>query len=261
MRDKFNTVGGTITTKEVEDMVRLCMKHLSKKEYELYITKKDIQYAVDILKVCLIKSGASSHGGSDLIKINLAYWQFQKGIQTHTEYKAFNKDKHIGDMQTYNYHQSLLVVVAHEVAHHVQYRKCNFITRYRKTYEKAHGLCFQDVYRTLRKDLVNPMCKEHGFYSDIIVPFEQEPITKKRTSPKQRLIALCEEYDWLEYNNDYGVEWFKCEVWDNRVDEYREYWFDEMTDNSDSWKMSYQYALELIERNNIHGKTYNILEF
>ena len=176
MNNKFYTVGGNVTTKEVEDMVRLCMKHLSKKEYELRIAKETIQYAVDILTVCNVNRDVASHGGRKSIKINLSYWQLQKGIQIYREYKAFNQDKHIGLIQTYNYHQSLLLVVAHEVAHHVQHKQGSFIPRYRNTWKKPHGLCFQDIYRTLRKDLVNPMCTVDGFYSDIDVPQEQKSI-------------------------------------------------------------------------------------
>lgn len=247
MNNKFYTVGGNVTTKEVEDMVRLCMKHLSKKEYELRIHKETIQYAVDILTVCHLKEGNASHGGSKSIKINLGYWQFKKGIQTFREYKAFNNDKHIGEIQTYNYHQSLLLVVAHEVAHHVQHKQGSFIPRYRNTWKKSHGLCFQDIYRTLRKDLVNPMCKADGFYSDIDVPQEQEPIKKKRTSPKQRLIALCQEYDWLEYDDE-GWDFFRVEVWDNRPEEMDDAAYDQMIDHSHSWKEAESYALQLINR-------------
>lgn len=83
-----------------------------------------------------------------------------------------------------------------------------------------------------------------------------KPITKKRRSAKQKLIQLCEEYDWLEYDDDCGYEYFKCEIWDTRVDEHREEWFDEMTDNSDSWKRAYQYALQLVERDKQYGKTF-----
>jgi len=243
MKNKFYTIGGTVTTKEVKDMIRLCMKHLSKKEYELRINKKTIQYALDILKVCHAKANGATHGGRNSIKINLAYWQFKKGIQTFVEYKAFNKDKHIGEIQTYNYHQSLLLVVAHEVAHHVQEKQCSLIPRYRNTYQKAHGLCFQDIYRTLRKDLVNPMCTVDGFYSDINVPQEQEPVKKKRTSPKQRLISLCNQYEWLEYEDD-GWDFFRVEVWDNRSEDDSS--FDQMLDHSDSWKDAESYALQLI---------------
>jgi hypothetical protein len=247
MNNKFYTVGGTVTTKEVEGMVRLCMKHLSKKEYELRIGKETIQYALDILKVCHVKAEGATHGGSKSIKINLAHWQFQKGIQTCREYKAFNKDKHIGEIQTYNYHQSLLLVVSHEVAHHVQHKQGSSIPRYRNTWQKAHGLCFQDIYRMLRKDLINPMCTADGFYSDIDVPQEQEPIKKKRSSPKQRLIALCEKYDWLEYDYE-GWDFFRVEVWDNRPAEMDDAAYDQMLDHSHSWKEAESYALKLIKR-------------
>ena len=86
---------------------------------------------------------------------------------------------------------------------------------------------------------------------------EKKPTKKTRVSPKQKLIKLCEEHDWLAYDNERGHEYFKCEVWDIREDENRDLYFDEMTDHSDSWKMAYQYALELVERNTQYGKTYS----
>lgn len=85
-----------------------------------------------------------------------------------------------------------------------------------------------------------------------------KPIKKTRQSPKQKLIKLCEEYDWLAYDNETGFPYFKCEVWDTREDENRDIYFDEMTDNSDSWKMAYQYALELIERDKKYGRTFDV---
>jgi hypothetical protein len=85
-----------------------------------------------------------------------------------------------------------------------------------------------------------------------------KPIKKTRQSPKQKLIKLCEEYDWLAYDNETGYEYFKCEVWDIREDENRDLYFDEMIEHADSWKMAYQYALELIERDKKYGRTFDV---
>jgi len=73
------------------------------------------------------------------------------------------------------------------------------------------------------------------------------PIKKKRTSPKQRLIALCQEYDWLEYD-DQGSDYFRVDVWDNRNEEMDDSTFDQMLDHSHSWKEAESYALKLIDQ-------------
>ena len=75
------------------------------------------------------------------------------------------------------------------------------------------------------------------------MPQEQEPVKKKRTSPKQRLISLCNQYEWLEYEDD-GWDFFRVEVWDNRSEDDSS--FDQMLDHSDSWKDAESYALQLI---------------
>ena len=156
--DKFKTVGGFIAPTVVEDMVRICMKHLSKKEYELNIKAKDIKYAVACTRVVNNKGGRATYGGKDVIQINLSLWQFTKGPNLITEYKSYNNDKLIGEIQTYNYLQQLLVIVGHEVAHHVQHKQAPYIKRFRNTWRKAHGQCFKDIYCYLRVGLINKLC-------------------------------------------------------------------------------------------------------
>lgn len=154
----FHTVGGLIAPTVVEDMVRLCMKHLSKKEYELNIKAKDIKYAVSCLRLVNIKGGRATYGGKNIIQINLGLWQFTKGPNWITEYKAYRNDPLIGQIQTYNYLQQLLVVVSHEVAHHVQHKQAPHIKRFKNTWRKPHGQCFKDIYCYLRAGLINKLC-------------------------------------------------------------------------------------------------------
>jgi len=163
-------------------------------------------------------------------------------------------------------------VILHEYAHLLteDHHGANFVSVYCCLLVAYHP--HQPTFKELAKSLNehNIDFKEFDYtwkllkLSKRIKPFvkcNEEPLpkpTKKtRVSPKQKLIKLCEEHDWLEYNDDCGFEWFKCEVWDTRIEEYRDQWFDEMTDYSDSWKMAYQYALELVERNKQYGKTYD----
>jgi hypothetical protein len=72
--------------KLIERMVRRCMNHLKKKDYELGITKRDVEAAVKCTKVVSKDwcSGAT-YGGRGVIQINLNYWQhgvFGTGIRS-----------------------------------------------------------------------------------------------------------------------------------------------------------------------------------
>jgi len=49
----------------------------------------------------------------------------------------------------------LLIIVAHEMAHYVQYRYAYRIPRFKGKWQKPHGDAFRTIYRYLRQDLVN----------------------------------------------------------------------------------------------------------
>lgn len=142
--------------KAVEDLVKMCMRHLKKKEYELELTTKDVHLSAKHLNVYRRKNGRSSAGYRN-ININVASWQF--GEKKWTEYKRFNKDKIIGQIDVNDNMDILLCLVAHEVAHYVQYTYAYKMPKYMKEKQDSdggHGKCFQTIYRYLRRDLVNP---------------------------------------------------------------------------------------------------------
>ena len=147
--------------KLVERMVRRCMNHLKCKDYELGITKRDVEAAVKCTRVvekdwC---SGAT-YGGKNQIQINLAYWQHGKD-GWHAEYAAFDKCPVIGGRYTKSLEEDLWMSVAHEVAHHVQYKfgpRCRWL---KNTYAKPHGQGFKDIYSILRSRIVNPKLGEY----------------------------------------------------------------------------------------------------
>lgn len=143
--------------KKVERMVRKCMRHLKKKEYELDLPNGCIDKAVKCLEVKKIPM-SPSRAGYHVIRINLGYWQF--GNSYHTEYSAFKDDPTIGKIEVVDDDDHLLIMVAHEVAHHVQYRYAPRVKRFRGLWEKPHGECFKWIYRYLRRDLVNPIVNE-----------------------------------------------------------------------------------------------------
>jgi len=139
---------------QVKRLIKMCIRHLKKKQYELDLPKNAADIALDVLEVKK-RINTPSRAGADLIRINLEYWQMDNPVAT--EYAAFNDDPVIGKIDVTDRDDQLLVMVAHEVAHHIQYRYCPNVARFKANYRKPHGDCFKTIYRYLRRDLVNPM--------------------------------------------------------------------------------------------------------
>lgn len=100
----------------------------------------------------------SSRGGvyKDGPGINMAmYWAVPKNLGTtfrFHEYPSFDADKYIGGFYTKNPYDKLDAILAHEVAHAVQFFS------YTKTGTKCkpHGPVFKHYYKLLRQEFVNP---------------------------------------------------------------------------------------------------------
>ena len=145
-----------IREKDVIDTVKLCMKHLRRKEYELNLTPKDTDKALRYLKV-YNRTNGRSYAGFCMLKINLKCWQF--GNKRWVEYKRFNDNKVIGAIDVTDDHDILLLLVAHEVSHFVQYTctmNMPLYLRKKLNKDRGHGEGFQTIYRYLRQGLVNP---------------------------------------------------------------------------------------------------------
>ena len=142
----------------VEEMVKLCIRHLRKKKYELNLPKSAIKDAIKDLHVYKRKNGCSNAGFRE-ININVLNWQF--GNRAWNEYSAYNNDPVIGRIEVTDNKDILLCLIAHEVSHYVQYTFRNWFPEYlKKDYAKPHGKTFQKIYRYLRSDLVNPIINE-----------------------------------------------------------------------------------------------------
>lgn len=142
----------------VEEMVKLCIRHLRKKKYELNLPKSAIKDAIKDLHVYKRKNGLSNAGFRE-ININVLNWQF--GNRAWSEYSAYNNDPVIGRIEVTDNKDILLCLIAHEVSHYVQYTFRNWFPEYlKKDYKKPHGKTFQKIYRYLRSDLVNPIINE-----------------------------------------------------------------------------------------------------
>ena len=154
-----------IKTKEeklIERMVRKCMNHLKKKDYELGITKGGVEAAVKCTKVVSKDwCNVATYGGRGVIQINLNYWQHGGLWDWHKEYDAYDNCPVIGGRYTKTLEEDLWLTVSHELSHHVQYKfgpSCRWL---KKTYRKPHGQGFKDIYSILRSQIVNPLLGEY----------------------------------------------------------------------------------------------------
>tara|TARA_R100001129_G_scaffold186671_1_gene180299 strand:+ start:1056 stop:1625 length:570 start_codon:yes stop_codon:yes gene_type:complete len=144
--------------RKIKSWVRKCMNLLKKKDYPLNITRSDVDYAVKVTRVVNKNFEGATYGGLYQIQINLNYWQHRNGAGIEEEYAAFANNPVYGDRQVTDVDDRLLITVAHEVAHHVQYRIMQADHRIKRSvWKKPHGDGFQRIYRWLRQDLVNPI--------------------------------------------------------------------------------------------------------
>ena len=136
----------------------LCLKELCKSEHELTGKKLSIVQARKNLKIKVRDSGQLSRGGKYGITIDIGNTTSRLAWSGHIhEYKAFAKDPVIGSFPCKSREKAIAWVVAHEIAHHAQYRYGPYTRWLRKTYRKPHGHGFQAIYRILRSRIVNPM--------------------------------------------------------------------------------------------------------
>ena len=258
--------------KQVERMVRACMNQLKKKEYELGITKADVDRAVRVLKITDTESG---YGGADIISITISYWQNSNKPHTYTEYKSFNEDPVIGKHEVQNFEHCVWLQVAHEVAHHVQYAICPHIKRFSRrgsnSYFKPHGDGFKTIYRYLRRDFINPLIDTNESYfdhwfsrEDLPKPKVKKELTKEQkenNSYRAKTKKLLETWDllWREkYNYDIYIEYglqhgmsggefnFELALYSGYNEDSKDCSYD-LKDHAHSWKEAYVWAGEEIK--------------
>ena len=149
-RGKNVTVGDRVL---VLKMVKQCMTELNKQKHEIGF---DVQKSFwKTLHVDIKKKSQKSYGSESRISIDVS--EYHKGGRWLNEYAAYRSDPVIGERTQAATPESVLFgVVAHEVAHHVQYAYGPHTRMYKSTCKKSHGDAFQDIYRILRSTLVNP---------------------------------------------------------------------------------------------------------
>ena len=158
--------GPNVTTAERDLVVKWtkrCLRELAKKEYELVDFHLRPQTAASLQATLMINIKARlqrSNGSRNQITIDVrdAYCRGRHG--KFGEYKAYASDPVIGDIAISDQEQGIAIIVAHEVAHHVQYRYGPYTRWLKRSYRKPHGHGFQDIYRILRSRVVNPFVKD-----------------------------------------------------------------------------------------------------
>ena len=159
--------GKNVTTEDralVLKMVKSCMKELNKKKHEIGFVKQNSFWKP--LDVRIKKKRQRSYGGESYISIDIA--QYHEGNRLLNEYSAYRLDPVIGERNRAATPESvLLAIVAHEVAHHVQYAYGPHTRMYKAIFKKPHGEAFQDIYRILRSTIVNKQldaCEDAMFH-------------------------------------------------------------------------------------------------
>ena len=137
--------------KMIRKMADLCLRELAKAQHEIPATYDEMKRACH---VHVKYRSQCCNGGAKGITIDL--WSLREGTSHIDEYNAYSDDPVIGSMDCGDVENRLLCVVAHEVAHHVQYRWGPRTRWLNAKYRKPHGEGFRDIYRILRSRLVNP---------------------------------------------------------------------------------------------------------
>jgi len=164
-----------VTRKRVASVVRRCIRHLMKKKYALNLPAGAAERGVQSIKISYSKAG-TCYAGRDIISINSNFDLF--GKPRFVEYSSFAKDPIIGDISVVDDKDMLWLVVAHEVAHFVQFTFADRFPPNRwkpREITKSHGKCWKALYRILRKDLVNPKIRARLPWFVGPAPLRQSP--------------------------------------------------------------------------------------
>jgi hypothetical protein len=158
--------GPNVTTAERDLVIKWtkrCLRELAKKEHELvdfHLRPQTVASLQATLMVNIKARNQRSNGGRNQITIDVRDAEIRGKRERFGEYKAYASDPVIGDITIFDQEQGIAVIVAHEVAHHVQYRYGPYTRWLKKSYRKPHGRGFQEIYRILRSRVVNPFVED-----------------------------------------------------------------------------------------------------
>lgn len=163
-REQIRSVRGPRVSKEDHEFVvrfaAKCMRELSKKDHGL-----PLLYAAMMVRTK--STHQRSNGGWFGITIDV-FGSLNPNGRTYKrfeEYKAI-RNQHVfrtieGDPRLH-----LKAIIAHEVAHHVQRRYCEWqLFPRRADFAKSHGRGWRQLYAVLRRTLINPYIPDKGTQS------------------------------------------------------------------------------------------------
>lgn len=183
------------TISMVQCMVSDCMIHLLN---ALALPNECVQQALD---VTVVQMNDKACAGRNVIKIGVLPWQWEHRDHEYHEYKSFVNDPIIGKTKLNCFEDILFVIVAHEVSHHVQRKWIDVRDGFRS---KPHGDVFKNIYRELRKNIINPMIAQNSNPYKGMAEGRKETniITKKET---RKRIKYTYEYKIVDPKGLYNV--------------------------------------------------------
>lgn len=163
--------------------------------------------------------GQRSNAGADEMNLDMQRWNNSGKVMF--EYKSYEHKPDIGGFYSDDPDIVQLGLVAHELAHHLQYgyllphlRQSGKVGRYFRM--KPHGKEFQEIYRAIRQELINnqdiePVSRKHTefvwhtvgkignktlkHYLPVHKLPSNNPVQAKPTAKPVRVITGCTSYD------------------------------------------------------------------
>ena len=131
--------------------IKRCLREITRKDHELPVNYAAARSDIIVtLKHAGYRSSACAKG------VNIDLTAYLKQSSAVLEYPAYAQDPVIGSRAALRPELALAATIAHEVSHFVQYRYGPDTRWLMNRYRKPHGEGFQDIYRIIRSQVVNP---------------------------------------------------------------------------------------------------------
>jgi len=140
--------------------------------------RKDVVDNIILNTTFYRRRNGRSNAGRYEMNICTSCWQFNH--KYWTEYKSVNKDPQIGQIKVNDNEDILFLLVAHELSHYIQLSYNHLLPKYLSTQnhdkskrismKRPHGLIWQEIYRIMRTNVVNPFIKQKTEMMEVAHP-------------------------------------------------------------------------------------------
>jgi len=144
--------------------------------------RKDVVDNIMLNTTFYRKRNGRSNAGRYEMNICTTCWNFNH--KYWIEYKSVNKDPQIGQIKVNDNEDILFLLVAHELSHYIQYSYRHLLPKYLydsyntqkydksklKSMKRPHGLIWQEIYRIMRINVVNPFIKQKTEMMEVAHP-------------------------------------------------------------------------------------------